>query len=64
MWRCYDMTEGQLQLDGGSQPEVVAPAQDDRSVAQVDWPLPRLITVAEASVDYRLIRIPPGFISC
>ncbi|SFN75629.1 hypothetical protein SAMN05660284_02204 [Formivibrio citricus] len=64
MWRCYDMTEGLLQLDEAVQPDAAPlPYAEYKELPQV-WPLPRLVAVAEANEDYRLIRIPPGFISC
>lgn len=64
MWRCYDMTEGQLQLDAAAQPEIARHPLTECNESLREWPLPRLLAVSEATENYRLIRIPPGFISC
>ncbi len=64
MWRCYDMTGGSLQLEESLQYEIAREPAAVCNELPRDWLSPRLVTVSEANDDCRLIRIPPGFISC
>lgn len=64
MLRCYDMTEGRMEPDDSSPPEAALQPQVERNDPPRYWQLPRLLAVSETLEDCRLIRIPPGFISC
>ena len=61
MWRSYDMADGSQEWD--------LPVSDRAAVAEsheldVSWQIPRLALHTEFDRHDRIVRIPPGFVSC
>lgn len=60
MWRSYDMADGRLEMD-----KMVDPDTTPESPEPVrTWILPRLVLRTESERSDRMVRIPPGFLSC
>lgn len=62
MWRSYDMADGSSEWDNPvmADREVVT----ERTESERSWLMPRLALRVDTERHDRIVRIPPGFISC
>lgn len=61
MWRSYDMVDGPRDW---SVPVADGEALVERVQPDGSWLMPRLVLRSEIERHDRMVRIPPGFISC
>lgn len=64
MWRSYDMVDGSRDMEEPIENRevemILSPCVDSRR----SWLLPRLASFVETERSDRIVRIPPGFLSC